>query len=350
MWSFKAPAAVLGLLAVTLFSPVAAKPYPLPTARVEEPRDLQNASNIEKRQCAGTPCGYYKQLCCTGSQVCMTNSNNEAVCGVGGQATNGWSFYTSVGTDVITKTAVYSTYVGSPNPQATGTCPSQWDSPCGAGLCCGVGYYCATIGTCKLNGGSTGGIIATGSPTATLPFSTPIPTGVNGTLLPQEGGGGGLSGGAIAGIVIGVLLGILLLLLICFYCCAKSLFDTLLACFGIGKKNRKHTHEETYIEEHHHSSGGAAAAAGGGRRWYGQAPSRQSRTKKSGGMGGLLGAGAALGGLALALGLKRKHDRKEDDKTTTYTGSSAYYSDYTSSSSASSSDRRSRPTRHSSRR
>jgi hypothetical protein len=77
--------------------------------------------------------------------------------------------------------------------------------------------------------------------------------------------------------------------------------------------------------------------------------------------------GAALGGLALALGMKRKHDRKHDDKSTTISGSSAYYSDYTSSSgftqqwarkfntnsytgSASSSDRRSRPTRHSSRR
>jgi hypothetical protein len=81
-----------------------------------------------------------------------------------------------------------------------------------------------------------------------------------------------------------------------------------------------------------------------------------------------MGMAAALGGLALALGLKRKHDRK-DDKSTTVSGSSYYYSDYTSSSkspsppitqrelitdfhpgSASSSDRHTRRTRHSSRR
>jgi ubiquitin-activating enzyme E1 len=124
----------------------------------------------------------------------------------------------------------------------------------------------------------------------------------------------------------------LLLFLLCLFCCFRALFDTIMACFGGGK--RKHTHEETYIEEHHHSSAGGAAASGGGRRWYGQGPSRPARSKKSGGgVGNALGIGALLGGAALALGLKRKHDRKNDEKSTTVSGSSAYYSDeYTSTS------------------
>jgi ubiquitin-activating enzyme E1 len=135
-----------------------------------------------------------------------------------------------------------------------------------------------------------------------------------------SGGGSNLSGGAIAGIVIGVLAGIVLLFLICVFCCARALFDTILGCFGLGKKNRKHTHEETYIEAHHSS-------AGGGRRWHGERPSRP-KPKKSG-LGGALGMGALLGGAALALGLKRKHDKHEQKSE--YTGSS-YYSDYTSTS------------------
>jgi hypothetical protein len=45
-----------------------------------------------------------------------------------------------------------------------------------------------------------------------------------------------------------------------------------------------------------------------------------------------LGLAAGLGGLALALGLKRRHDAKVDDKSTTVSGTSYMYSDYTSSS------------------
>jgi hypothetical protein len=126
-----------------------------------------------------------------------------------------------------------------------------------------------------------------------------------------------------------VILGILLLLALCLFCCARALFDTLLGILGLGKRKNKHTHEETYIEEHHHSGG---AVASGGRRWYGAArPARPARSEKSGVKKGV-GVAAALGGLALMLGLKRKHDAKHDDKSTTVSGSSYYYSDYTSSS------------------
>ncbi|KAH7395260.1 hypothetical protein DE146DRAFT_615919 [Phaeosphaeria sp. MPI-PUGE-AT-0046c] len=369
---FSAPAAVLGLLAIAHLPAAVAKPYPV---HVEEFRDLHNASQIiDKRQCAGTLCGWAQQLCCPTGTQCYTDADNKAQCGGGGGSNGGgWQYVTKTYVEtvgLVTKTSVYSTYLGG--AVQTATCKAS-ESPCGSS-CCAQGLYCGIGNQCLVNGGgSTGGILPTGAPgtlapsaplrptssglvivtytgrpTATLPFSTPIPTGAAGSPEPVEGGGGGLSGGAIAGIVIGVILGILLLLLLCLFCCARALFDTILAIFGFGKK-KKHTHEETYIEEHHHSGG--AAAAGG--RWYGQGrparPSRVGSEKKSGLKKGA-GVAAALGGLALMLGLKRHQDKKHDDKSTTVSGSSYYYSDYTSSSSASSSDRRTRNTRHSSRR
>lgn len=383
---FNAPAAVLGLLAFAYLPSTLAKPYPV---HIEEFSDLHNGSQIEKRQCAGQLCGFYKQLCCAAGQQCITDNNNQAQCS-GGQVGGGWQYFTTTWVEpvgVTTYTSVYSSYVGGA-AQPTSSCKSS-QSPCG-GKCCDSGFWCnASENKCVLiAGGSTGGILPTapgtlgpsaplrptnsglvivtytGRPTATVPFQTPIPTGAVGGAVPVEGDGGGLSGGAIAGIIIGVLLGILLLLLLCLFCCARALFDTIIAIFGLGKK-KKHTHEETYIEEHHHGSGGAA-----GGRWYGQGrPSRPSRpgSEKKSGIGKGMGVAAALGGLALMLGLKRKHDKRHDDKSTTVSGSSYYYSDYTSSSklfvlrdlqhftnnhlgSASSSDRRTRNTRHSSRR
>lgn len=353
---FNAPAAVLGLLAITYLPSAVAKPYPV---HIEEFRELHNASQVvdKRQQCAGTLCGWSKQLCCPSGTQCYTDANNQAQCGAGGgsQQGGGWQYITTTYVEtvgLVTKTSVYSTYVGG--AVQTATCKAS-ESPCGSS-CCAQGLYCGLNDQCVVNGGgSTGGILPTvppgtlapsaplrptssglvivtytGRPTATLPFSTPIPTGAAGSPEPVEGGGGGLSGGAIAGIVIGVILGILLLLLLCLFCCARALFDTILAIFGFGKK-KKHTHEETYIEEHHHSGG--AAAAGG--RWYGQGrPARPSRvgSEKKSGFGKGAGVAAALGGLALMLGLKRHQDKKHDDKSTTISGSSYYYSDYTSSS------------------
>ncbi|KAF2108060.1 hypothetical protein BDV96DRAFT_287206 [Lophiotrema nucula] len=344
MWFLRAPTAVLGLVATVLLPSVAAKPYP---AHVEEFRSLHNASQLVERDCSGgTPCGYYGQLCCVNGDSCVTDINQQAQCtAAAAQATGGqWVYSTStwVETDYVTRTQVYSSWIGATAAATPTSACGGSQSPCGTG-CCDSGYYCSApdTGTCALlAGGSSGGIAPTAplrptsstlviaTVTATLPFSTPIATGQSGTPEPvAAGGGGGLSGGAIAGIVIGVILGLLLLLLLCLFCCARALFDTILAIFGLGKK-RRHTHEETYIEEHHHSSGGA----GGGRRWYGQGPARPNRPAKSGGgFGGALGVGALLGGLALALGLKRKHDRKHDDKSTTV--SSGYYSDYYTSTS-----------------
>ncbi|KAF2866414.1 hypothetical protein BDV95DRAFT_599032 [Massariosphaeria phaeospora] len=371
MWFLKAPAAVVGLVAIALIPSASAKPYPVHLNGHEE-RQLYNSSQIAKRQCGGQLCGYDKQLCCPSGTTCFTDANNQAQCGNVGAAngnTQGWSFYTStwVESNVMTHVTVYSSFVGAtPAAQPTGTCGSS-QQECG-GRCCDSGFWCNANTVCELlGGGSSGGIIgtltpsaplrptsstliivtATGTPTATVPFETPIATGVSGTPVPVAGGGGGLSPGAIAGIVIGVLAGLALLALLCFCFCARGLLHSVMAIFGLGK-NRKHTHEETYIEEHHHSSGAAGA---GGRRWHGQGPARPARPekKKTGGLGGLMAGAGLVGALAVALGLKRKADHRHDDKSTV-SGTSYMYSDYTSTSSASSSDRHTRRTRHSSRR
>ncbi|EMD95583.1 hypothetical protein COCHEDRAFT_1089020 [Bipolaris maydis C5] len=366
MHLFTMPSAMLGLAAFAYLPAALAKPYP--PLHFQDLENYHNSSqSVEKRACDGVPCGYDGWLCCPSGSTCYTDAQNQAQCGGAGnanpQATGGvWEYRTTTYVETVgllTKTQVFSTYVPA---TATQTC-SDSQNPCGS-TCCDSGFYCLTAGQCALiAGGSTGGISPsaplrptgsgvvivtyTGTPTATVPFQTPIPTGAAGNdLVPTEGQDKGLSGGAIAGIVIGVILGVLLLLLLCLFCCARALFDTLLAIFGFGKK-RKHSHEETYIEEHHHSGG----AAGG--RWYGAGrparPSRAGSEKHSGAKKGL-GIAAGLGGLALALGLKRHQDHKADDKSTTISGTSYMYSDYTSTSSASSSDRHTRRTRHSSRR
>jgi hypothetical protein len=364
MWLFNAPPAVLGLLALTCLPTAIAKPYPAHVAELEQ---FHNSSQIvERAECAsGITCGYYGQLCCPSGSKCDVNAANEAICGAGGEAATTaaggyWQYQTSTWVETVglaTYTSVWSTYV--PAAVATPASCSDSQQACGSTKCCDSGFYCLNSldGTCALiAGGSSGGIAPTGTltpsaplrptssgvvvvtytgtPTATVAFETPVPTGAaGGGLVPTEESSGGLSGGAIAGIVIGVILGILLLLLLCLFCCARALFDTIAAIFGFGKK-RKHTHEETYIEEHHHSGGGAAAASGGGR-WYGAGrparPSRVGSEKTSGAKKGL-GLAAGLGGLALALGLKRRHDAKHDDKSTTVSGTSYMYSDYTSSS------------------
>jgi hypothetical protein len=344
----------LTLLALTT-STAFAKPYPV---HDEELMQTHNATQ-KRADCAGVTCGWDNWLCCPSGSTCVTDADQQAQCGSAGSGSGsgsgGWAYYTTTYVETlgaVTKTSVGSSYTGGQAATTGAAGPGCANSAqtCGS-VCCDSGLYCydADKSTCRaIAGGSSGGILPTisasapvrptqssfviitytGTPTATGPFQTPVPTGANGSLS-ETGANNGLSGGAIAGIVIGVLLGILLLLLLCLFCCARALFDTLLGILGIGGK-RRHTHEETtYIEDHHHSGG--AAAAGG--RWYGQGgPSRPNRpmSEKKSGFGKGMGMAAALGGLALALGLKRKHDK--EDKSTTISGSSAYYSDYTSSS------------------
>ncbi|KAI9670688.1 MAG: hypothetical protein M1831_005908 [Alyxoria varia] len=313
-------------------------------------------STLEKR-CAN-PCGYFEQVCCGQGQTCYTDDNNQAQCGSGGQATavatpasggsGYWQYWTSfyVVTDTETKTQIYSSYVGHLSAQATETAAAakcdwnQGESSCG-NICCSQGEYCQVHGQCSgaassysapLRPTSSGDSIVTQtsySTTTTVPFGTPIATGQSAGLTAAEAsGGGGLSGGAIAGIVIGVIIAIIILLLLCLIFCFRAAWNGLLAFFGLGKTRRR---RETVEYESYHRSG--RGGGGGGRTWYGAPrPRRTERTttttkKKSG--GGPLVAG--FGGLATALGFKkRQEDRKRRirDEKSDYTSSYGTYSDY----------------------
>ena len=363
---FSQPPTLLSLLAIVLSSTHQTNATPLPQDELILGSD--NGTLVE-RTCAN-PCGI-GGLCCGVQQACLT-PNSQPHCGDSTAApattannvagNNGqWQTYTTtyVETDLITRTATYSTYFGSITSQVIATpttviapavtslsCdPSLQESPCGI-YCCAAGQVCLYQGQCgaaantfdvssayyssvtntasafiRPTSNTIQTVTSTGSPTTTVPFSTP--TSTNATAGMASTTNNGLSGGAIAGIVIGVIAGIILLLLICTFFCFKGLLDGFLALLGIGRKRRRT--EETYIEERHsHHAGG-----GGGRTWYGAArPNRVNQPKKSG-LGGLGGVAAGLTALAVILGLKRRRDRREKSE---YTGSSYSYSDYTSAS------------------
>ncbi len=373
------PALLQALFILTFPELSLSKPYPKPSPSFEgldtTPSPAAEASNHTLVARCQNPCGWSGQLCCETGQTCGTDANNQAICqaGAGVEAAAGqgyWQYYTStwVETDLVTHSAVYSTFIGAPvatvaqttyAPQATASQQCQTalnESPCGEGLCCPSGYYCLVMGSqCAPAGGgssfysystppspysaplrptSSALIVVTGAAptatpgvTATLPFESPVATGADvGLTATAAEDGGGLSGGAIAGIVIGVIAGIILLLLILFYCCLRAGAQGVAALFGGGKKRSRR--REEYVEEYHHSSAGGGAPA---RRWYGDRPSRPSSKKNTGGLGGLGGVAAGLGALGLLLGLKRRRDRKRDEKSD-YSGSGYYSSDYTSSS------------------
>jgi hypothetical protein len=368
---FSQTPSLVSLLAIILSSTHTTTASPLP-------QELQGSPVLEERACAN-PCGWAGQLCCGSDQYCYTDANNQAQCGNGAQqgaptaAGPGWQMYTTtyVQTDFLTVTKTYSSYIGGGGVQYTTVtqnggavqsgpvCKSQLgESSCGS-ICCAQGQFCASAGQCLSNAATTPGgggiiistvfvtasatnspfirpttqtvqtVVATGTATTTIPFQTPVATDgsqITGAMVTQSGG---LSGGAIAGIVIGVLAALTILFWICVCCCAKGAIDGILSLFGLGGKKNRRT-EETYIEEHHHHSSSGAPPR---RNWFGQRPSRPDQPeKKSDGLRGLLSVAGILGGLALVLGLKRRHDKKEEEKSRV-SGSSYYsYSDYTSAS------------------
>ncbi|KAI9804328.1 MAG: hypothetical protein M1833_007135 [Piccolia ochrophora] len=362
------PTTLLSLLSVILSS--THKSYANPYPRHIPFAEVLGSHVLSPRQCMN-PCGYSGQLCCTSDQTCITDAAGQAQCGSGGGGGGGnvniqggaaqgggdsgqWQYYTTtfVETDLITRVSTWSSYMGAATVLATQTstyAPAMTGNgcniPCGT-ICCAQGQSCAKAGQCVASGGyyssyynsytsysaplrptsgAAGTATAESAPTTTLAFGTPL-----GTATAVYGAGAtttnrGLSGGAIAGIVIGVIAGILFLLFICLTVCVGKGIG---AIFG-GRRRTKR--EETYVHEHHSGGGG-----GGSRPWYGAASQRPSRIettnrKKKGMFGGFAPVAAGLGGLALALGLKRRHDRK---KQSSYGSNSSYssYSDYTSSS------------------
>lgn len=364
---YNIPSSLLYLITIISQSarPVAAGPLLVS----EQFPSLDNNSLVERGSCSygQTACGYYGQLCCNSDQYCYTDSNNQAQCGAtttqyqpAAQVTSGqWSMLTTtyVQTDLKTVTATYSTFI----PATTLQCSySLGETPCGS-CCCQSGEMCQGPGQCVVvaggssayysgfytvtqttqtaivplrgTSGTTITISQTGSVTTTVPYETAVGTGgaiLTGTVSTSHG----LSGGAIAGIVIGVIAGLILLFLLCACLCFKSLWDGLLSIFGIRRSAHRRT-EETYIDRR------SSRRQSGVRTWFGARPARGSRTsvdvvekrKTSSGWGGIATVGAALGGLALLLGLKRRRDRRrEEDKDSVSYYDSYYSSNYTSAS------------------
>ncbi|KAL1973244.1 hypothetical protein VTN31DRAFT_5879 [Thermomyces dupontii] len=337
--------ALLGVLAQTAHS----KPFPLPYEGIL----------LEPRQC-DNPCGFYGQICCTASQICSTNDQNEAVC-VDAGTSESWKVFTTTftTTGVQTVTSVYSSLITAP-PKSAGFCDASiGETQCGT-VCCDVSETCEK-GVCVKASSSapanqtdtaappvrpTDATTVTATPTTTEGFIAPI--GTDGEpVVTAAPSGGGLSGGQIAGIVIGTLAGVTLLVFICFSVCLRGIFDRIMGVFGLGRRRRT----ESYVEEHSHVSHHTAPDR---RTWFGYRPSepRPPREKKSG-LGFWSWILVIAGAIALCLGLKRREERDEkSDYSSSYygPGSSYYYypySDYYTSTSSSSSDRRTRRTRDS---
>lgn len=323
-------------------------------------RSFENLQDVRKR--CDNPCGYYSQVCCGSGETCYTDDNNEAACmaaGAGSGQAGSWVYTTAtyVMTDLETITTTLSSFLA----QATSSdCEySKGETPCG-NVCCAAGEFCESSANsrCKDTGSGSSGfysslytVTTVITNTADAPYRptsdtlvTVTATGTLGEITTtqgfiaptstiiaesQNGGGGGLSGGAIAGIVIGVLAAIIILILICLCCCAKGVLDAILGIFGLGPRKRRRE-EEVEVYESRHSRRGRSTSAAGKRTWFGTRPKRSSVVEeKKSGWGRGASVAAFLGGLALILGLKRRHDRKDDKSSVGY--GSSYYSDYTSS-------------------
>lgn len=325
-----APSLLLLLLLLLLSPSILAAPLNQTTELVDF-SDIQNTT-LAKR--CDNPCGWAGQLCCAWGQTCYTDAASQAQCGgyaattttAAAVAAGGyWQYYTStwVETDLITKTQVYSSYVGAvatvivtsayvpavatatyvPAATATGAILScNWpigETACG-NICCGSTQYCLVAGQCAISGHTTTvavvpvapsiivvkttllsafsaplrptassllvvtttrGVVVLSAAASTVPFVAPVATGANITLTSTQAdaAGDGLSGGAIAGIVIGVLAGIVLLLLLCLFFCFRELWHALTGFFGSRDDDRRRETVE-YKEYHRH---GAAGSGGG---------------------------------------------------------------------------------------
>ncbi|GBF65072.1 hypothetical protein TMEN_7789 [Trichophyton mentagrophytes] len=300
-------------------------------------------NSLVARECS--PCGYYGQACCTSSEECATDSNNQAVCQPKKAGNTQWEYFTTtfVQTDFVTVTSTGSRPISQPTGQPQ--CKAEiGETECGS-RCCSAAQSCNKDLVCVQAGGSpfpttepaptpptrptsTKGVTVTTIPaTTTVPFIPAVGTDGS-SVIGITKGSGGLSGGAIAGIVIGSIAGALILIFICICCCVGSCVDRVRAIFGLGgrrpARHSNYTRSSSYSSHH---------------GWFGGGGSRVSseKRKKKTGLMGLASLGVVIGAVALCLGLGRK---KDDKSTTYYTGSSYTYTSSSSSSSSSSSGRR----------
>ena len=324
-------------------------------------------------------CGVSSQYTCTGAQACYTNAAQVAYCSVPGGNSGGYVVYTTTYTETdlelrtSTSTSWFQVATTNAAPTPTGVsapiCDTSLEETSCGPICCAGNQVCAAAGSCAPRPSSTAAVltsytyIVSTMATTTSTFSAPLrptsgtittftsatttqtfisPATASGSTIPNVSTlttSHGLSGGAIAGIVIGTIAGIILLLLICFCCIVKAGFDGLLALFGLGSRRNRRSRERVEVVEERYSRHGSGTAS---RRdthtgWFGAGgrPARvtETRKKKSSGFGGLGAVGAGLVGLAVILGLKRNHDKKEMVERTDI--SSSYYTDSYTGTSAS---------------
>ncbi|EAQ90860.1 hypothetical protein CHGG_02795 [Chaetomium globosum CBS 148.51] len=298
------------------------------------PKDDLHAAGygyLMPRQC-NQYCGYNNMFCCEEGTQCYTANG---IAGCSSDAGGGWARYTTTWTLTQTFTKTYNSFVPAATaPPGTGDCvPPEGSGQIACGnICCASWQYCAYKGHGTAT--TTNTDTAAGAATST------------GAVNPG-GTAGGLSGGAIAGIVIGTIAGVALLLLICACCVVRGLWHGLLALLGIGGRKKK---TETVIEEERYERRGSSHTHRDNHgSWYGGRPASASARKEKSKGAGLLGMGAALGTLALLLGLRRDHKKKAAPAKTRSDVASSYWSDsYTATSPSSrSSDRRTRHSRNS---
>jgi hypothetical protein len=376
----QAPPALLSLLLVAISNIDTAQAWPL--------GELDFAFLQGRGTCASY-CGADNQYCCTAGQACTTNQQNVAACvaatgtsvvvatGGGGGIPIYTTTYTE--TDLVVRTSTgYSYPAAATTSQATNVAPaptaaicttSLGQTSCGS-ICCANGQICAAANSCSayastwsyfvtsasvpaasssysapLRPTSAGVSTATSvaSATTTQPFISPATASGSSFPITSSSSSNGLSPGAIAGIVIGTIAGIILLLLICFCCIVRAGFEGLLALFGLGKNRRRSTERIETTERYSRHGSGTASRRDTHTGWFGTGRARPSsgrvvteKKKKSGGFGGLGAVGAGLIGLAVILGLKRRHDKKPSQPHHAVSDvSSTYYTDSYTGTSAS---------------
>ncbi|KAF2972910.1 hypothetical protein GQX73_g532 [Xylaria multiplex] len=347
------PPALIALLFTTL---TAAVPYPRDSLR-------DNGFGYLKPQECSEYCGAENELCCSADEACYTSAGTPTCTGLTHLLAE--RDYTTTWTETHTYTSTISSWYVPTTTAGVGSDGAPCVPPEGSGqiacgkICCANWQYCAYDNQCLANPGystytevvTTGVYVTTqfsapyrptsgpsatqSSPTGTFVSATESASSTSTSPAAVSTADNSLSGGAIAGIVVGTIAGVILLLLLCFCCIARGLWHVVAGIFGGGKKKRGSERIEV-TEERYSRHGSAAAARPTHRTWFGGGGGRPStasrKEKKSGsGLGWLV---AAIGAIALLLGLRRGDKRKSNSHRPSRSDwSSSYYSDsYTATS------------------
>lgn len=345
-------------LLVPLFftSLVAAVPYPR-----DELRD-HGFGYLMPQECSEY-CGSGNELCCSADEACYTSAGTPTCTGLTHLLVE--RDYTTTWTETKTYTSTISSWYVPTTTAGVGSNGGPCVPPEGSGqiacgpICCANWQYCAYEGQCVANPGySTYTEVVTTGVYVTTQFSAPYrptsgpsatDTGATGTFASATESATGtnppavsttnnsLSAGAIAGIVVGTIAGVILLLLLCFCCIARGLWHVVAGVFGGGKKKRRSSERIEVTEEGYsrHSASGAAAVRPAHRTWFGggggggRPSGAGSRKEKKSDGGSLAWLFAAIGALAILLGLRRSDKRKPtgSSRPSRSDWSSSYYSD-----------------------